>query len=97
VVIAAVVAAFAYGIIGGVTRAPSSAFVVEGAIVGNESTDVTIIHHGGDKILDAFDTTVNTTGDPWHDLEVRWNGATIVAAATNGTGNVTSIKLNVRV
>ena len=89
VVIAAVVAAFAYGIIGGVTRAPSSAFVVEGAVTGDDVTHVTIIHHGGDKILDAF---YNDPGDPWHMLEVRYNGAAINLTAQ--TGGVTDIWLN---
>ena len=91
VVIAAVVAAFAYGIIGGVTRAPSSAFVVEGAIVGDEMTNVTIIHHGGDKILEAFDTGDNN--NPWHDLEVRYNGAPINISDTTMV-NVSAILLN---
>jgi flagellin-like protein len=80
VVIAAVVAAFAYGIIGGVNKAPSSAFVVEGAVSGFNATDVKIIHHGGDKILDAF---TNGSGAPgcWHYLEVRYEGEKV----TNST------------
>jgi flagellin-like protein len=76
VVIAAVVAAFAYGIIGGVNKAPSTAFVVEGAVSGFDNTTVKIIHHGGDKIIDAFDNSSGAT-DPWGTLEVRYNGATV--------------------
>jgi flagellin-like protein len=73
VVIAAVVAAFAYGIIGGVNKAPSAAFVVEGAVSGFNTTEVTIIHHGGDKILDAFDS--ENIDAPWMNMEVRYLGA----------------------
>ena len=78
VVIAAVVAAFAYGIIGGVTKAPSSSIVIEGAQRGAES--VTILHYGGDIITDAFDTTT----DKWKNIEVRKDGALI------GYGNISS-------
>jgi flagellin-like protein len=76
VVIAAIVAAFAYGIIGGVRKAPSCALVVEGAISGFDNTTVKIIHHGGDKVIDAFDNSL-TAEDPWGTLEVRYNGATV--------------------
>ena len=91
VVIAAVVAAFAYGIIGSVNKAPSTALVVEGAVSGFNPTDVTIIHHGGDKILDAFNTSYigDNSTDPWADLEVRYNGATV----QNGT-EATDIMVN---
>ena len=84
VVIAAVVASFAYGIIGGVAKAPNSALVVEDARVGN--TNVTVIHHGGDTIVDAF--TVNgTTVDGWKNLIVKHNGTDI--GDTSWTGIVT--------
>ena len=80
VIIAAVVAAFAYGIIGGVNKAPSTALVVEGVKPGTE-VNVTIYHHGGDTIVDAFNATaVNDTEDAsnkWNNLEVRLNGATV--------------------
>ena len=78
VIIAAVVAAFAYGIIGGVNKAPSTALVVEGVQPGDNVT-VTIYHHGGDTIVDAFEES-SAQGDPskkWNKLEVRLNGATV--------------------
>jgi flagellin-like protein len=86
VVIAAVVAAFAYGIIGGVNKAPSVALVVEGAVSGFNDTDVKIIHHGGDKILDAF---TNNTAAPlcWKYMEVRYNGEEV--------GNTTYLNGNI--
>jgi flagellin-like protein len=77
VVIAAIVAAFAYGIIGGVKKAPSCALVVEGAVSGFSTTPVTIIHHGGDKILDAFDNGTDADRAPWGNMEVRFNGAAV--------------------
>jgi flagellin-like protein len=85
VVIAAVVAAFAYGIIGSVKKAPSCALVVEGATAGQDT--VKIIHHGGNKVLDAFNNT--TADDPWMNLEVRYEGARLTT-----TGEASSLKLN---
>ena len=77
VVIAAVVASFAYGIIGGVAKAPNAALVFEDADSGK--TTVTLIHHGGDTITDAFkDSCTN-----WSDIMVKHNGADI-----NWSGNV---------
>ena len=81
VVIAAVVASFAYGIIGGVAKAPNSALVVEDARVGN--TNVTVIHHGGDTIVDAFTNMTGAGG--WKNLMVKHNGADIGWSATNVT------------
>ncbi len=72
VVIAAVVASFAYGIIGGVAKAPNAALVIEDARVGN--TNITVIHHGGDTIVDAFNA-VNPTD--WKNLIVKHNGLDI--------------------
>jgi len=96
VVIAAVVAAFAYGIIGGVKKAPSCALVVEGAVSGFSATNVTIIHHGGDKVLDAFAAFNTTTDgiDVWGNLEVRFNGAPVLKGAAADDEVVTSIYLN---
>ena len=84
VVIAAVVASFAYGIIGGVAKAPNAALVVEDARVGN--TNITVIHHGGDTIVDAF------TSPPlnWSNLIVKHNGADITwstSVTEGGDGN----------
>lgn len=83
VVIAAVVAAFAYGIIGGVKKAPNAAFVIEGTTRSSEN--ITIIHHGGDTIPDAF-ATGNQLGDAanWSALEVRINGAVYTNNVTSG-------------
>ena len=78
VVIAAVVAAFAYGIIGGVQKSPNAALVIDGA--NRNSEEITIIHHGGDTIVAAFASgnpaqLGNTsTGANWSALEVRING-----------------------
>ncbi|MBN1455881.1 MAG: type IV pilin [Methanomicrobia archaeon] len=80
VIIAAVVAAFAYGIIGGVNKAPSSAMVVEGVSAGG-TVPVTVFHHGGDTITDAFDSAEKTNmTDKWEYLEIRLNG---VACGSN--------------
>jgi len=101
VIIAAVVAAFAYGIIGGVNKAPSTALVVEGVQPG-DNVEVTIYHHGGDTIVDAFNSSAVTSGDAsqkWRKLEVRLNGATVggTVDATNDTitgGKITELKMN---
>ena len=88
VIIAAVVAAFAYGIIGGVNKAPSTALVVEGVQPGDNVT-VTIYHHGGDTIVDAFESTADS--DPskkWKNVEVRLNGATV------GSSEINWLKMN---
>lgn len=69
VVIAAVVAAFAYGIIGGVTKAPNAALIVENADNGKDY--ITLVHHGGDTISDAF--TSSTALDPTT-LKIKING-----------------------
>jgi flagellin-like protein len=85
VIIAAVVAAFAYGIIGGVKKAPSTALVVEGAKVSTDATNVTIFHHGGDTITEAFSSDVGniTIGTMWDNLEVRLNGAEVTGSVAN--------------
>ena len=90
VIIAAVVAAFAYGIIGGVNKAPSTALVVEGVKPGG-NVNVTIYHHGGDTVVDAFNSSAATSGkysQKWNNLEVRLNGATV------GSGEIDMLKMN---
>ena len=82
VVIAAVVASFAYGIIGGVSTAPNSALVIEDAQV--PKTNVTIIHHGGDAITDAYEYKADPTNATWNNLKVKHNGKDIT-----WKGNVT--------
>jgi flagellin-like protein len=74
VVIAAVVASFAYGIIGGVATAPNAALVFEDADAGK--TNITLVHHGGDSITDAFTGTGLANGS-WGDMIVKHNGATV--------------------
>jgi len=74
VVIAAVVASFAYGIIGGVATAPNSALVFENADLGK--TNITLVHHGGDSITNAFTDTNPTTGN-WGDMIVKLNGVDV--------------------
>ena len=88
VVIAAVVAAFAYGLIGGVTTSPRAALVVEDAVVGNNR--ITVLHHGGETVTTAFKdgTTVN---NGWDALQVKINGQ-IFDLDKNGVG--TEISLN---
>ena len=87
VIIAAVVAAFAYGIIGGVNKAPSTALVVEGVKPGG-NVNVTIYHHGGDTIVDAFNGSGTTYSQKWNNLEVRLNGATV------GSGDINILLMN---
>ena len=79
VVIAAVVAAFAYGIIGGVNRAPNCALVVENAV--NGSTNVTIVHHGGD-IIDGI-----IENGQWATLEIRHEGDVFPTANVSYNGD----------
>lgn len=96
VVIAAVVASFAYGIIGGVAKAPNTALVIEDAQVGK--TNVTIIHHGGDTIVDAFDTDAGGNATGWNNLVIKGNGidvsdgdwTTCVIPGGNGNANFES-------
>jgi len=89
VIIAAVVAAFAYGIIGGVNKAPSTALVVEG-VQPDTNVTVTIYHHGGDPIIEAFedDGVGNNFSEKWKKLEVRLNGATV------GSSQINWLKMN---
>ena len=89
VVIAAVVASFAYGIIGGVAKAPNAALVFEDADASK--TNVTLVHHGGDSITGAF-TSIDPASGNWGDMVVKHNGATItwtgyVTEGGNGDNN----------
>jgi flagellin-like protein len=87
VIIAAVVAAFAYGIIGGVNKAPSAAMVVEGVHAGS-GVNVSLFHHGGDTITEAFNATkdhaANDLEDIWHNIELRKNGAKVTNTTAGG-------------
>ena len=88
VVIAAVVAAFAYGLIGGVTTSPRAALVVEDAVVGNNR--ITVLHHGGETVTTAFKNGV-TVKNGWDALQVKINGQ-IFDLDPKGVG--TEISLN---
>ena len=87
VVIAAVVAAFAYGIIGGVASAPNAALVVENGRSGE--TYFKVIHHGGDTITEAFDSVDadNKTVVAWDNLIIKVDGNTIAAGNVTEGGN----------
>lgn len=89
VIIAAVVAAFAYGIIGGVNKAPSTALVVEGVRPGS-GVNVSVFHHGGDSITEAFNASALVVSDDasnkWANLEVKLNGATLGGTYAVGGG-----------
>ncbi|MEA2033354.1 MAG: type IV pilin N-terminal domain-containing protein [Euryarchaeota archaeon] len=100
VVIAAVVASFAYGIIGGVAKAPNSALVIEDARVDN--IEIAVIHHGGDTIVDAF--TVNDTLKlaTWDNLKVKHGGidipeANVTVGGNNDTNFVSGEQLQINV
>lgn len=88
VVIAAVVAAFAYGIIGGVSSAPSAAIVIENARAGEY--DFTVVHHGGDTVTEAF-TLVGTPSNvsAWDNIEVKVNGVSVDLINTTPVYHVT--------
>jgi flagellin-like protein len=81
VVIAAVVAAFSYGIIGGVKKAPNCALVVEDAVV--DSTQIKVIHHGGDTIINAFNGS-GTVNNNFKNIQVKINGVDQVWANVTG-------------
>ena len=87
VVIAAVVAAFAYGLIGNVDTAPSAALVVDGAQDGKP--EFTVLHHGGEIITQAFRENVQDDSC-WDEMEVKLNGRTLTFA----DGRVDEIFLN---
>ena len=90
VMIAAVATAFASGIIHGLKKTPNAAFAIEGVYQG--STSITIIHHGGDTIANAFAGATNGqlgTAN-WSMMEVRINGAVF---AENDPANA-STRLN---
>lgn len=101
VIIAAVVAAFAYGIIGGVNKAPSTAMVVEGVRPG-AGVNVSVFHHGGDAITEAFNDTAVANGDnanlKWANIVIKQNGAIVGGTYDNTTdectGTITGLWLN---
>ena len=82
-IMAAMVAGFAYGIIGEVSEVPCTALVEEGVVAGTNVT-VTIIHYGGDFVSGAF-TTIPCAerGDKWQRLELKYNGAKVSSSNAN--------------
>jgi len=80
-VIVAVMAPFAYGLIGGVTTSPRAALVVEDATAGK--TNITVIHHGGETISSAFR---DGEENGWEALEVKVNGQTVEIKENGGIG-----------
>jgi len=88
------VAAFAYGIIGGVNKAPSTALVVEGVKAGTD-VQMKVFHHGGDTITGAFHDSPGTSiGGMWSNLEIRVNGATVNGTTATGHAKASGIGLN---
>jgi FlaG/FlaF family flagellin (archaellin) len=88
VIIAAILAAFAYGLLAQSTKITSMNLQIEGAKV--ESSSIIIIHMGGDTISNAF--TANASAPTHHlnesvfnVLEVRINGAVFEGNATLNT------------
>jgi FlaG/FlaF family flagellin (archaellin) len=86
VIIQAVVAAFAFDITHEL-KTPNVAVVIEGADPGSSS--ITIVHYGGDTIVNAFSGTTNGQLGTvnWNAIEVRINGAVF---AENDPANQTT-------
>ena len=83
VIVAAMVAGFAYGIIGNVSKVPCTALVEEGVVAGT-NVNVAIIHYGGDTVSGAFTTIpCPEPGDKWRSLELRYNGAKVSSSNVN--------------
>ncbi len=75
VVIAAMLIAFAYHIVWSVTEVSSIDLIIEDAELG--SSNITIVHMGGNKIGDAFAPSYayNLNASIFKNLEVRIDGA----------------------
>ena len=81
--IAAFVAAVAYGVIGSVSEVPCTALVEEG-VGGGTNVTITLTHYGGDTITDAFNKSpCPELGDEWDSLELRYNGAKVSSSNAN--------------
>jgi FlaG/FlaF family flagellin (archaellin) len=87
VIIQAVVASFAFDITSHEMETPNVAVVIEGADQGSSS--ITIVHYGGDTIVNAFSGTTNGQlgTAKWNAMEVRINGAVF---AENDSANQTT-------
>jgi flagellin-like protein len=91
IIMAAILAAFAYSLLAQSTRITTAKLQVEGASVG--SSTITIVHMGGDTIPGAF--AVNASAPAQHldesvfnNLEVRINGALFEGNATLNTAAI---------
>ena len=82
-IIAAFVAAVAYGVIGNVSEVPCTALVEEG-VGGGTNVTVTITHYGGDTISNTFNTSpCPEQGDKWKKQELKYNGAKVSSSTAN--------------
>jgi flagellin-like protein len=91
VIIAVILAAFAYGILEHATKVTLAKLQIEGASVGSSS--IIIVHMGGDTIPGAFTANASAPAQQldksvFNDLEVRLNGALFEGNATLNTGAI---------
>lgn len=91
IIIAAVVAAFAYGAVQSAAEVSSINILLEGASIG--SSNITIVHMGGDKIGNAFtpsyDYKVNAS--TFDNIEVRINGTVYEGWASLNRGAISKL------
>ena len=82
VVIAAIIASFAYGI-GSPDVAPNAAISIESATAG--TNEFFVVHNGGDAIVDACDPNAASDIDQadWKNMQVRINGEVCGANAVD--------------
>jgi len=88
VVVAAVVFAFAYHIVWSATEVSPANILVEDANV--ESSNITIVHMGGDKIENAFvpSYVYKVNASIFESIEVRINGAVYEGWASLNSGAI---------
>lgn len=91
VIIAALLIAFVYNLVWSATEAPSVNILLEGASIG--SSNITIVHMGGDKIGNAFtpsyDYKVNAS--TFDNIEVRINGTVYEGWASLNRGAISKL------
>ncbi len=81
--IAAIVAAIVYGVVGSVSEVPCTALVEEG-VGGGTNVTVTLTHYRGDTITGAFNKSqCPEQGDKWDSLELWYNGAKVTSSNVN--------------
>ena len=88
VVVAAVVIAFAYNLVWSATEVSPANIVIEDAEVG--SSNVTIVHMGGDKISNAFvpSYVYKVNASIFENIEVRINGEVYEGWASLNNGAI---------